>query len=109
MRLTRGKRIQAAAIAAVVSIEYRRPLSPLTREQRGVLAGLRVVALTVLAAAAACATWCCVPVRVTPRWLSPCPTLIAPAGRDGIRLDAVEYGNVLLVKGTVNRYPPAAP
>ena len=38
----------AAAIGAVVYGEYRRPLSPLTRIQRGVLVGLRVLALTLL-------------------------------------------------------------
>ena len=38
----------AAAIAAVAYGEYRRPLSPLTRSQRGVLVGLRVLALTIL-------------------------------------------------------------
>ncbi len=40
--------ILAAAIGAVVFFEYRRPLSPLTRAQRGVLAGLRVAALLAL-------------------------------------------------------------
>ena len=40
--------ILAAAIGAVVYLEYRRPLSPLTRAQRGVLAGLRVLALAAL-------------------------------------------------------------
>ena len=38
----------AAAIAAAAYFEYRRPLSPLTRAQRGVLLGLRVVVLTAL-------------------------------------------------------------
>lgn len=40
--------ILAAVIGAVVYVEYRRPLSPLTRAQRGVLAGLRVSALLAL-------------------------------------------------------------
>src|SRR3954466_580642 len=35
----------AAAIGAIAYAEYRRPLSPLTRVQRGVLAGLRVLVL----------------------------------------------------------------
>src|SRR4029079_8861040 len=35
----------AAAIAAAAFVEYRRPLALLTRTQRGVLAGLRVLAL----------------------------------------------------------------
>jgi uncharacterized membrane protein len=39
----------AAAIGAVAYAEYRRPLSPLTRVQRGVLAGLRVLVLVALA------------------------------------------------------------
>ena len=38
----------AAAIAAVAYGEYRRPLSPLTRDQRGVLVALRVLALAIL-------------------------------------------------------------
>jgi len=38
----------AAAIAAVAYGEYRRPLSPLTRGQRGGLVALRVLALTIL-------------------------------------------------------------
>src|SRR4051794_23357556 len=38
----------AAAIGAVAYLEYRRPLSPLTPGQRGVLAGLRVLALSAL-------------------------------------------------------------
>jgi uncharacterized membrane protein len=38
----------AAAIAAVAYGEYRRPLSPLTRVQRGVLVTLRVLALAIL-------------------------------------------------------------
>jgi uncharacterized membrane protein len=38
----------AAAIAAVAYGEYRRPLSPLTRGQRGGLVTLRVLALTIL-------------------------------------------------------------
>lgn len=40
--------VLAATMGAVAYFEYRRPLSPLTRAQRGVLAGLRVVALTAL-------------------------------------------------------------
>ena len=40
--------ILAAAIGAVAYAEYRRPLSPLTPAQRGVLAGLRVIALAFL-------------------------------------------------------------
>src|SRR6185295_14105497 len=40
--------VLAAAIAAVAYGEYRRPLSPLTRAQRGTLVGLRVLALTIL-------------------------------------------------------------
>ncbi len=40
--------VLAAAIGAVVYVEYRRPLSPLTRAQCGVLAGLRVAALVAL-------------------------------------------------------------
>src|SRR5580765_115018 len=38
----------AAAIGAVAFAAYRRPLSPLTRAQRGVLVGLRVLALGAL-------------------------------------------------------------
>src|SRR5829696_5893991 len=38
----------AAAIAAVAYGEYRRPLSPLTRNQRGILVALRVLALVIL-------------------------------------------------------------
>ena len=38
----------AAAIAAAAFVEYRRPLALLTRTQRGVLAGLRVLALGAL-------------------------------------------------------------
>ena len=38
----------AAAIGAVAYLEYRRPLSPLTPSQRGVLVGLRVLALAAL-------------------------------------------------------------
>ena len=40
--------ILAAAVGAVAYVEYRRPLSPLTPAQRGVLAGLRVIALAAL-------------------------------------------------------------
>jgi hypothetical protein len=40
--------ILAAAIGAVAYFEYRRPLSPLTPAQRGVLVGLRVLALAAL-------------------------------------------------------------
>ncbi|MBI3401439.1 MAG: hypothetical protein HY048_08460 [Acidobacteria bacterium] len=40
--------VLAAAIGAAAYLEYRRPLSPLTRAQRGVLLGLRVLALTAL-------------------------------------------------------------
>ena len=40
--------VLAAAIGAVVYFEYRRPLSPLTRMQRGVLVALRVGALAAL-------------------------------------------------------------
>ena len=40
--------VLAAAIAAVAFGEYRRPLSPLTRVQRGVLVALRVLALAIL-------------------------------------------------------------
>ena len=40
--------VLAAAIVAVAYLEYRRPLSPLTRVQRGVLVGLRVLALAAL-------------------------------------------------------------
>jgi hypothetical protein len=39
----------AAAIGAVAYAEYRRPLSPLTRVQRGVLVSLRVLSLAALA------------------------------------------------------------
>src|SRR3954468_12770267 len=38
----------AAAVGAVAYIEYRRPLAPLTRGQRALLAGLRVLALAAL-------------------------------------------------------------
>src|SRR5437867_5198687 len=38
----------AAAVAAAAFLEYRRPLAPLTRRQRGVLAGLRVIVLGAL-------------------------------------------------------------
>src|SRR6185369_1050408 len=38
----------AAAIGAIAYVEYRRPLSPLTAAQRGLLAGLRVAALGAL-------------------------------------------------------------
>jgi hypothetical protein len=38
----------AAAIGAIAYAEYRRPLSPLSRVQRGVLAGLRVLVLVAL-------------------------------------------------------------
>ena len=38
----------AGAIAAAAFLEYRRPLAPLTRLQRGVLAGLRVAVLAAL-------------------------------------------------------------
>jgi uncharacterized membrane protein len=38
----------AAAIGAAAFFEYRRPLSPLTRAQRGLLVGLRVAVLVVL-------------------------------------------------------------
>src|SRR6185295_7481205 len=37
-----------AAIAGLAYLEYRRPLSPLTPAQRGVLVGLRVAALAAL-------------------------------------------------------------
>src|SRR3954466_2711697 len=37
--------VLAAAIGAIAFVEYRRPLSPLTRAQRGLLVGLRVLAL----------------------------------------------------------------
>jgi len=37
----------AAAVAASAFLEYRRPLAPLTRTQRGVLAGLRVLDVAV--------------------------------------------------------------
>jgi len=40
--------ILAAAVGAFVYVEYRRPLSPLTRVQRGLLVGLRVLALAAL-------------------------------------------------------------
>src|SRR4249919_2211043 len=40
--------VLAAAIGAAAYGEYRRPLSPLTRRQRGVLIGLRVLALAAL-------------------------------------------------------------
>jgi uncharacterized membrane protein len=40
--------VLAALIAAVAFVEYRRPLSPLTRVQRGVLVALRVAALAAL-------------------------------------------------------------
>ena len=40
--------VLAAGIAAVVVAEYRRPLSPLTRLQRGTLVALRVVTLALL-------------------------------------------------------------
>ncbi len=40
--------VLAAAIGAVAYAEYRRPLSPLTPAQRGVLVGLRVLALAAL-------------------------------------------------------------
>src|SRR6478735_6650528 len=40
--------VLAAAIAGVAYGEYRRPLSPLTRVQRGVLVSLRVLALVIL-------------------------------------------------------------
>src|SRR5471030_3175567 len=40
--------VLAAAIAALAYVEYRRPLSPLMSAQRGVLVGLRVVALAAL-------------------------------------------------------------
>src|SRR3954465_7079983 len=40
--------ILAAAVGAVAYIEYRRPLAPLTRGQRALLAGLRVVAAAAL-------------------------------------------------------------
>src|SRR5262245_46146369 len=38
----------AAAIGVAAYVEYRRPLSPLTPAQRGVLAGLRVLVLAAL-------------------------------------------------------------
>src|ERR1051325_1467971 len=38
----------AGAVAAAVIVEYRRPLSPLTRVQRGVLAGMRALLLAML-------------------------------------------------------------
>ena len=40
--------ILAAAVGAFVYVEYRRPLSPLTHAQRGLLVGLRVLALAAL-------------------------------------------------------------
>src|SRR5476649_200993 len=40
--------ILAAAIGAAAFVEYRRPLSPLTSAQRGVLVGLRVLVLLAL-------------------------------------------------------------
>src|SRR4051812_27179455 len=40
--------VLAAAIGALAHLEYRRPLSPLSRTQRGVLATLRVLTLTAL-------------------------------------------------------------
>ncbi len=40
--------IVAAAVGAVAYVEYRRPLSPLARSQRGVLIGLRALVLMVL-------------------------------------------------------------
>src|SRR5215467_7968760 len=40
--------ILAAAIAGLVYVEYRRPLSPLSRAQRGVLVALRAVMLVPL-------------------------------------------------------------
>ena len=40
--------VAAAAIGVVAFVEYRRPLAPLTRARRGVLAALRVLTLTVL-------------------------------------------------------------
>jgi uncharacterized membrane protein len=40
--------VLAAAVVAIAYVEYRRPLSPLTRLQRGVLVGLRVLALAAL-------------------------------------------------------------
>ena len=40
--------ILAAAVGAFVYIEYRRPLSPLTRVQQGLLVGLRVLTLAAL-------------------------------------------------------------
>jgi uncharacterized membrane protein len=40
--------VLAAAVGAVVYVEYRRPLSPLTPRQRGVLVGLRALALAAL-------------------------------------------------------------
>src|SRR2546425_7442322 len=38
----------AAGVAAAAFLEYRRPLAPLTRRQRGLLAGLRVIVLAAL-------------------------------------------------------------
>src|SRR3954469_17263088 len=52
--------ILAAAVGALVYTEYRRPLSPLTPAQRGVLAGLRVLALTALV------VFVCRPIAVLP-------------------------------------------
>jgi uncharacterized membrane protein len=40
--------VAAAAIGVLAYVEYRRPLAPVTRGQRGVLAALRVLTLTVL-------------------------------------------------------------
>src|SRR3954466_4893671 len=40
--------VLAAAIGAIAFVEYRRPLSPLTRAQRSLLVGLRVLALAAL-------------------------------------------------------------
>src|SRR5262249_59099875 len=40
--------VLAAAIAGLVFLEYRRPLSPLTRVQRGVLVAIRAAVLVVL-------------------------------------------------------------
>jgi len=38
----------AAAVGAMAYVEYRRPLAPLTSVQRGVLVGLRTLALVAL-------------------------------------------------------------
>ena len=38
----------AAAVGAVAYVEYRRPLSPLTAAQRGLLVALRVIALAAI-------------------------------------------------------------